>query len=162
MNKQKGSANVILIILVVLLVATVIYFAFIKKPDVTVQPINSSIPPQSSTEQSVTYVPSPSNFGTVVSYNSKWSITPQYYGSAAMEAEGKSQLVGYMFTLPDGALLTWGGNQSACSSSEPGFNVSSGRACVKGLTATIGHASARASLSTADLNAFGDFVVKNQ
>ncbi len=112
----------------------------------------------------IKWVSSPSNFGAIVLYPSNWRIMPNYYGSAAMQAQGKEELVGYDFTLLSGSMVIWGGAQAGCNGDEFGefkYGVSS-TTCVKGLRTSIGRASARESVSLSDLKTFGDFVLKNQ
>ncbi len=116
------------------------------------------------TNQEYSWILSPAKFGSMVLYPSNWKITPQYYGSAAMQAGGEESLVGYNFTLPSGSMVMWGGAQSGCGEKEFGdFKyATSSITCLKGYRTSIGRASARESLSINDLKIFGDFVLKNK
>jgi len=164
MNKNVLTAFLVIII------ALLAFLAFKPKPIAVIN--NEPVPKKiettsnpSNTPSTPVYKSSPSEFGSTVLYDSNWTITPQRYGSPVMQAEGKTDLVGYSFGLLSDAIITWGGPQSSCSKDEPRYKFTYGEstmACIKGLSATIGIPSARETLSAEDKKTFGDFVLKNQ
>jgi hypothetical protein len=97
-------------------------------------------------------------------YDPSWEITPETYRTPVQEVNGESpQIVGYRFTLPSGNSINWGGNQSSCSNNEfPKFQYGvSTVVCLKGVRSNVGLSDVRLIIPKEDLNAFGDFVLKN-
>jgi hypothetical protein len=111
-----------------------------------------------------------------VYYNTLWSVAPLMYESAGQAAAGEPEnQVGLIFTLKSQSKITWGGPQSACHSSDlPKFVYGvSEFACVGdnpqsfGLRAGLtGKQDATTKINgkvtQEDINAFGDFVLKNK
>lgn len=159
-SKLNTALLFILIILMVIALKWMyqnkkVYMPIISENKVQIQP-NQKV--------ETSWVLSPTEFGTVVSYPSNWQITPQRYSSPAEQAAGIDYLVGYGFMLPSNAIVTWGGAQGGCSLNEFGefkYGVST-VTCLKGYRLSIGRQSAREVLSQSDLKLFGDFVLKNQ
>ncbi len=72
---------------------------------------------------------------------------------------GQPSVVGYTFNLPNGNHVSFGGLQSACTSSMFGsfqYGVST-KTCVRGATVEL----TGSTLTTEDKNAFGDFIQRN-
>jgi hypothetical protein len=90
-NHQKGSVNGILVIVIVILVAVVAYFGFIKKPQpVVVQPVNTPLPqtlPTATAGQQVEttiYVPANQAEYDQMVDNDDNGVTPETPGTASL------------------------------------------------------------------------------
>lgn len=146
MNKQKGSANVILIILVVILAAAVSYFAFVKKPAPAVQsetniqstqPLvsqnNTSPTSAASTSSAPKAVQQVSNIGLKTYTSSKLGFQFQYSSdiSTPQDMDAPAGIPGRLF-------LTMTNNKSPYDNLEinvttPAYDATAGReACDKG------------------------------
>jgi hypothetical protein len=155
-------------LLLVLIILMVIAIRIMIENKEIYLPIINREQTEFSQKEKMTWVNSPSDFGTIVSYPSEWQITPQYYSSPAQQAEGKNYLVGYTFSLPTGGTIVWGGAQGGCASTEFAvfkYGIST-LACVKGYRAQAGPSAGTESwggdVSANDQKLFAEFVVKNQ
>lgn len=170
MNKDKKVIIGLVIIIIVLLVGWGAYYMGKNSKEEVKLPVTENNLPQenqvahntNTTNQTSDWVSTNTN-GWIVKYNSEWTATPQYYGSPAEEAQGKKEMVGYQFIFPDGSVIDYGGPQSSCTQSELGvfkYGVST-QACVSGVRADLVLQNVRNVLPQADMNSFGDFVLKN-
>ena len=167
---QNKNTIIILLTIIILILG---YVAFLKPQNVNQNYVSdnqipvtdntTNTPTQNNTDSQADnwiYTTTP---GMIIAYKSDWTVTPQYYVSTAMQAQGKTDLVGYMFTLPDGNPIIVGGAQSSCTTKEINefkYGVST-IACVKNMSSNVGVLNVRNTLPQNDINLFGDFVLKN-
>jgi hypothetical protein len=93
-----------------------------------------------------------------IEYPPTWTVSTQY---EAVTQEGKEpKAIAHLFTLPNMATISWGGTQSACSTSTyPAFQYgASTMTCIKNSTVQINGQNP----TTETKAAFGDLVVKNK
>ena len=72
---------------------------------------------------------------------------------------------GYNFKLPSGAIISWGGRQSMCTSDEQNTPYDYGNSvatCIKGVRAQIGVENVRNKITEDDMKNFEEFVLKNK
>jgi hypothetical protein len=139
------------IVLLVIAVALGIYFFFSEQKDAVF-----SVP----TGKWIQTVSERPEFIDAVLYNSSWKVEPLMYSSAGEVEQGYgSSMAGYLFTLPSGAKILWGGPQSSCTEATRSDLDRSVFRCVKGLRANLGHDSV--ALTDEDKRAFEDFARMN-
>lgn len=100
-------------------------------------------------------------------YPKGFDIIEYYELSPAQKAQGVSETQGaptFTATSSGNAIITWGGNQSACGQDEiKNFQYGiSTEACVKGLHALIYPENVRKLLTQDDIKLFSSFVLNNK
>ena len=163
----------IVFVLIVALVAIIGYGIYMKtsSPKTPAQGENSS-PAKANTESASSSAVSGDTWPTTpadglhVAYNPAWTVRPLTYRSPAAEREGRpAEVVGYTFSVPkSNAVISWGGPQNDCTASTYGTFVrgTSVQACVKGMRAELGFSAQGYVTSSADKQAFADFVEANK
>lgn len=100
-------------------------------------------------------------------YPKDFKIIEYYQLSPAQVAQGVSEAQGaptFTATSSGNAIISWGGNQSACSLDELNnfqYGIST-EACVKDLHVLIYPENVRIALTSDEIKLFGDFVLKNK
>lgn len=104
MNQQKGFANIVLIVLIVVLAGVVGYFALVKKTPEVAQQINSSTPTSTQTQNPIptptpsdetanwkTYKNGKNNFS--FRYPNKWSLSNLGHDNISLKDESGKEVI---------------------------------------------------------------------
>ena len=127
-------------------------------------PTQDSLITVSSSSAPADWIKSP-KFGLF--YPKDFKIIEYYQLSPAQIAQGAPETQGaptFTATSSGNAIITWGGNQSACSQDEIKnfkYGVST-EACIKDLHALVYPENVRKSLTEDEVKLFGDFVLNNK
>ena len=166
---MKNKSNVVITIFLVIIVIIGASFLFIKYKSERTAKVPENTPNTTTTipseaQNEIAWIKSP-KFGLL--YPRGFEIIEYYELSPAQVAQGVPETEGaptFTATSSGNAIITWGGNQSACSQDElENFQYGvSFEACVKNLHALVYPENVRYVLSQDELKIFGDFVLKNK
>ncbi len=152
----------VLIALLIVIIAVLAFVAFKPKEGVTITPIPVQQNKEAGTEQNISTERKIPGQGSLVGWKVTQGQDNQAFYSDTWVATREQG--GYLFTLPSGNFINWKDNYNGgtCVQQEKFVYGVSSTACVSGWIAYTGVKDVRSSATQADLNDFGDFVLKNQ
>jgi hypothetical protein len=167
--EHKSNKGALILVIILLIIAG--FIAYYKELPLKQPVVNTAenTPDNTVSQTSGQWVTSP-KFG--IKYDASVFSVNEYYktvtGEIDHDATSGVPVFGAIAKSNPDLVISWGdvfnGAGATCSQSDFGvftYGVSAG-ACVKGYRASIGHFSARNSVSQEELNMFGDFVRMNQ
>jgi hypothetical protein len=163
--ENKSKTNTVLLVTIIILLAVALVYVLLNKPKQEKNNLINNLPEENQILNQENNNSWTFNSEIGLTYNSNWEITPELYRTPAQQENGEpEQILGYRFTLPSGNTISWGGYQSGCGPDEFGkfqYGIST-IACVNNVRSNIGLSDVRLTLPKEDLEAFGDFVLKNK